>query len=86
MRLDQLIQVAQEEYVRRNASAEDLRSIRENPRLIEAAGEQLRISPDIGFLSTVGSGSDGGSLEAFVQLVSTSPVSILPSARATAVR
>ena len=35
-------EVLQEEYVRRNASAEDLRSIRENPRLIEAAGEQLR--------------------------------------------
>jgi hypothetical protein len=35
-------EVLQEEYVRRNASSEDLRSIRENPRLIEAAGEQLR--------------------------------------------
>ena len=35
-------EVLQEEYVRRNASAEDIRSIQENPRLIEAAGEQLR--------------------------------------------
>jgi hypothetical protein len=35
-------EVLQEEYVRRNATAEDLQSIRENPRLIEAAGEQLR--------------------------------------------
>jgi hypothetical protein len=37
-----LREVLQEEYVRRNASAEDIQSIRENPRLIEAAGEQLR--------------------------------------------
>ena len=37
-----LREVLQEEYVRRNAAAEDILSIRENPRLIEAAGEQLR--------------------------------------------
>ena len=37
-----LREVLQEEYVRRNATAEEVQSILENPRLIEAAGEQLR--------------------------------------------
>jgi len=37
-----LREVLQEEYVRRNATAEQVQSILENPRLIEAAGEQLR--------------------------------------------
>jgi hypothetical protein len=34
--------VLQEEYVRRNATADEVQSILENPRLIQAAGEQLR--------------------------------------------
>jgi hypothetical protein len=34
--------VLQEEYVRRNATAEEIQSILENPRLIQAAGEQMR--------------------------------------------
>jgi hypothetical protein len=37
-----LREVLQEEYVRRNATTEEVQSILENPRLIEAAGEQLR--------------------------------------------
>jgi hypothetical protein len=37
-----LREVMQEEYVRRNASADEVQSILENPRLIQAAGEQLR--------------------------------------------
>ena len=37
-----LREVLQEEYVRRNATTEEIQSILENPRLIEAAGEQLR--------------------------------------------
>ena len=37
-----LREVLQEEYVRRNASAAEIQSMLENPRLIEAAGEQLR--------------------------------------------
>ncbi len=37
-----LREVLQEEYVRRNASAEEVQRILENPKLIEAAGEQLR--------------------------------------------
>jgi hypothetical protein len=37
-----LREVLQEEYVRRNASAEETRSMLENPRLVEAAGAQLR--------------------------------------------
>ncbi len=37
-----LREVLQEEYVRRNATADEVRSILENPRLIQAAGEQLR--------------------------------------------
>ena len=37
-----LREVLQEEYVRRNATAEEVQRILENPRLIEAAGEQLR--------------------------------------------
>ncbi len=37
-----LREVLQEEYVRRNASTEEVQTILENPRLIEAAGEQLR--------------------------------------------
>jgi hypothetical protein len=37
-----LREVLQEEYVRRNATNEEIQSILENPRLIEAAGEQLR--------------------------------------------
>jgi hypothetical protein len=37
-----LREVLQEEYVRRNATADEIQSILENPRLIQAAGEQLR--------------------------------------------
>ena len=37
-----LREVLQEEYVRRNATTDEIQSILENPRLIEAAGEQLR--------------------------------------------
>jgi hypothetical protein len=37
-----LKEVLQEEYVRRNATPDEVRSILENPKLIEAAGEQLR--------------------------------------------
>ena len=37
-----LREVLQEEYVRRNATTEEVQSILENPRLIEASGEQLR--------------------------------------------
>ena len=37
-----LREVLQKEYVRRNATTEEIQSILENPRLIEAAGEQLR--------------------------------------------
>ena len=37
-----LREVLQEEYIRRNATSEEIRSMLENPRLIEAAGEQLR--------------------------------------------
>ncbi len=37
-----LREVLQEEYVRRNASGEEIRRLLENPRLVEAAGEQLR--------------------------------------------
>src|SRR5919202_3597361 len=37
-----LREVLQEEYVRRNATAEEIQSILENPRLIQAAGEQMR--------------------------------------------
>src|SRR5215212_6763 len=37
-----LREVLQEEYARRNATAEEIQSIRENPRLIQAAGEQMR--------------------------------------------
>ncbi len=37
-----LREVLQEEYVRRNATPDEVRSILEDPRLIEAAGEQLR--------------------------------------------
>ena len=37
-----LREVLQEEYVRRNATTEEVQRILENPRLIEAAGEQLR--------------------------------------------
>ena len=37
-----LREVLQEEYVRRNATADEVQSILENPRLIQAAGEQLR--------------------------------------------
>jgi hypothetical protein len=37
-----LREVLQEEYVRRNASPEEIRSMLENPRLVQAAGEQLR--------------------------------------------
>ncbi len=35
-------EVLQEEYVRRNATREEIRSLLENPRLVEAAGEHLR--------------------------------------------
>ena len=35
-------EVLQEESVRRNATTEEVQRILENPRLIEAAGEQLR--------------------------------------------
>ena len=37
-----LREVLQEEYVRRNATTEEVQRMLENPRLIEAAGEQLR--------------------------------------------
>ena len=37
-----LREVLQEEYVRRNATTEEIQSILENPRLIQAAGEQMR--------------------------------------------
>jgi hypothetical protein len=37
-----LREVLQEEYIRRNATSDQIQSILENPRLIEAAGEQLR--------------------------------------------
>ena len=37
-----LREVLQEEYVRRNATHHEVQRILENPRLIEAAGEQLR--------------------------------------------
>jgi hypothetical protein len=37
-----LREVLQEEYVRRNATSDEVRSILEDPKLIEAAGEQLR--------------------------------------------
>ncbi len=35
-------EVLQEEYVRRNATRDEIRSLLENPRLVEAAGDQLR--------------------------------------------
>ncbi len=37
-----LQEVLQEEYIRRNATSEDVRRILENPKLIEAAGGQMR--------------------------------------------
>ncbi len=37
-----LREVLQEEYVRRNASRAEIGDILQNPRLVEAAGEQLR--------------------------------------------
>jgi hypothetical protein len=37
-----LQEVLQEEYVRRNATSEEIGKVLENPKLIEAAGEQLR--------------------------------------------
>ena len=37
-----LREVLQEEYVRRNATSEEIRRILENPKLVRAAGEQLR--------------------------------------------
>jgi hypothetical protein len=37
-----LREVLQEEYVRRNATTEEVQRMLESPRLIEAAGEQLR--------------------------------------------
>jgi len=37
-----LQEVLQEEYVRRNATSEEVGKVLENPKLIEAAGEQLR--------------------------------------------
>jgi hypothetical protein len=37
-----LREVFQEEYVRRNATSEEIRRILENPKLVQAAGEQLR--------------------------------------------
>ena len=37
-----LREVLQDEYVRSNATIEEVQRILENPRLIEAAGEQLR--------------------------------------------
>ena len=37
-----LREVLQEEYVRRNATTEEVQRILENPRLIQAAGEQMR--------------------------------------------
>ena len=35
-------EVLQEEYVRRNATRDEIRGLLEHPRLVEAAGEQLR--------------------------------------------
>ena len=37
-----LQEVLQEEYIRRNATSEEVGKVLENPKLIEAAGEQLR--------------------------------------------
>ncbi len=37
-----LQEVLQEDYVRRNATPAEVTDILENPRLVEAAGEQLR--------------------------------------------
>jgi hypothetical protein len=37
-----LQEVLQEEYVRRNATSEEIGKVLENPKLVEAAGEQLR--------------------------------------------
>jgi hypothetical protein len=37
-----LREVLQEEYIRRNATPNEVRSILENPQLVEAAGEQMR--------------------------------------------
>lgn len=37
-----LADVAQEEYVRRNASPDEVRAILDNPKLIEAAHESMR--------------------------------------------
>ncbi len=37
-----LREVLQEEYVRRNASRAEIDDMLQNPRLVEAAGEQLR--------------------------------------------
>ncbi len=37
-----LREVLQEEYIRRNATPNEIRSILENPQLVEAAGEQMR--------------------------------------------
>ena len=37
-----LEEVLQEEYVRRTAGRDEIRRILDNPRLVEAAGEQLR--------------------------------------------
>ncbi len=37
-----LNEVLQEEYIRRNATPAEITNILENPRLVEAAGEQLR--------------------------------------------
>jgi len=37
-----LREVLQEEYIRRNATPNEIRNILENPQLVEAAGEQMR--------------------------------------------
>ncbi len=37
-----LQEVLQEEYIRRNATSEEIRRVLENPKLVEAAGEQMR--------------------------------------------
>jgi hypothetical protein len=37
-----LREVLQEEYIRRNATPNEIRNILENPQLIEATGEQMR--------------------------------------------
>ena len=55
-----LQEVLQEEYVRRNAGRGEIRRILENPRLVEAAGEQLREDFSSGKLDPRQRGGGGG--------------------------